>query len=155
MVFLLLIFKLTSGCFSLSSHLFCHQIASVNCCMCLLLLFFFIYIFFVFCFYSFAFVCVCVRSWHASVFWKYSNVYSISSLDEPLRPLRTLRANVAINMFTKKEKEKDVQCNVPNLKKILLTDTFDSILYPPRQEKKAMPAFAKLQNWNKTKCRLL
>ena len=43
-----------------------------------------------------------------------------------------------------------MQCNVPNLKKILLTDTFDSVLYPPHQEKKAMPAFANLQNWNKT-----
>ena len=33
MVFLLLIFKLTVGCFSLSSRLFRYQIASVSCCV--------------------------------------------------------------------------------------------------------------------------
>ena len=55
-LFLLLIFKLTVGCFSLSSRLFHYQIASVSLlaavCMCF-------YIYFCFSFYSFAFLCVC------------------------------------------------------------------------------------------------
>ena len=53
MVFLPLIFKLTLGCFSFSSCLFCYQIASVSRCVC------FIYIYIFFSFYSFAFLCVC------------------------------------------------------------------------------------------------
>ena len=52
MVFLLLIFKLTVGCFSLSSRLFRYQIASVSCCV-----YVFLYLF-LFFFYSLAFVCV-------------------------------------------------------------------------------------------------
>ena len=59
MVFLLLIFKLTLGCFSFSSRLFCYQIASVSCCVCFLYLF--IYFFCFFSFYSFAFfMCVSI-----------------------------------------------------------------------------------------------
>ena len=53
MVFLLLIFKLTVGCFSLSIRLFRHQIASVSCCV-----YVFLYLF-LFFFYSLAFLCVC------------------------------------------------------------------------------------------------
>ena len=45
---------------------------------------------FVFFFYSFAFSCVCVRSWSAFVFLKYSNVNSVSSLDEPFRLLEQM-----------------------------------------------------------------
>ena len=53
MVILLLIFKLTVGCFSLSSRLFRYQIASVSCCV-----YVFLYLFlFFFLFFGF-FVCV-------------------------------------------------------------------------------------------------
>ena len=51
----------------------------------------YIYIYlFVFFFYSFAFSCVCVRSCSAFVFLKYSNVNSVSSLDEPFRLLEQM-----------------------------------------------------------------
>ena len=40
MVFLPLIFKLTLGCFSLSSRLFRYQIASVSRCVCVFLMYF-------------------------------------------------------------------------------------------------------------------
>ena len=86
MVFLLLIFILTLGCFSLSIRLFRYQIASVSCCVCVCV--FLVYIFVVV--FSFAFLCVCVRSWRAFVFLKYPNVNSVSSLGEPFRFLEQM-----------------------------------------------------------------
>ena len=56
---------------------------------CVIYIYIYIYLF-VFFFYSFAFSCVCVRSCSAFVFLKYSNVNSVSSLDEPFRLLEQM-----------------------------------------------------------------
>ena len=57
MVFLLLIFKLSLGCFNLSSRLFCYQIASVTA-VCVFYIYLFIFCFvFLFILSLFLFVC--------------------------------------------------------------------------------------------------
>ena len=80
MVFLPLIFKLTLGCFSLSSRLYSYQIASVSRCVCVLYFFFFPFI-------TSIFLCVCMFDPDV---YLYSNVNSVSSLDEPFRLLEQM-----------------------------------------------------------------
>lgn len=82
MIFLLLIFKLMLGYFSLSSHLFSYQIASVSFCRCVCV--FHIY----FCFYSFPF---CVFVFDCDVYLYFWNINS-----------KQHRANV-INIVYKKK----------------------------------------------------
>ena len=88
MVFLLLIFKWKLGCFSLSSRLFCYEIASFSCCVCFFI--FFIFICFVFfLFLRFFNMCVCSILMCICII-KILNVNSVSSLDEPFRLLEQI-----------------------------------------------------------------
>ena len=87
MVFLLLISKLTLGCFSLSSRLFHYLNASVSCCVCVVVLFFLPSFIFFLCF---LYVRVFDLDVHLICIFKLFNVNSVSSLDEPFRLLEQM-----------------------------------------------------------------